>query len=206
MLGSATTPYLNAPSSLKRLFFCVENGYEFRKFVANGRRHHIHDIYPTLAFDHSAPRDRVDTERIAVLRDPVDRLLSAYVHRVGRLGGLPLKESANAAGVDPEPFLANFIDRLEEYREHSAWIAHHTEPLVHFLGQDAEYFSTLYPIADLPRLVSDLSAQLQRELTIDKVHADGPKLNRTVLTRAQVRRIEEFYARDYEVFGDHFGV
>lgn len=195
-----------ASSSLKQLFFQIENGFEYRKFVANGRHVHIHNIYPTLAFDRSAPRDRVGTDRIAVIRDPVDRLLSAYAHRIGKRGGLPLTSAASAAGVDPEPFLASFIDRLEEYREHSPWLAHHTELLVHFLGQDAAYFTALYPLADLHRLVSGLSARLQRELTIDRVHTDGPKLNRSVLTRAQVRRIEEFYAKDYEVFGAHFGV
>lgn len=194
-----------ASSSLKQLFFCIENGFKYRPFVANGRHIHIHRVYPTLAFARAEPRDQEGNDRIAVVRDPVDRLLSAYSHRIGKRGSLPLTDAASAAGVDPEPFLASFIDRLEEYREHSPWLAHHTQPLVHFLGQDAAYFTALYPLAELNLLVSDLSTRLQRELTIGTVHTDGPKLNRTALTGAQIRRIEAFYAEDYEVFGNSFG-
>lgn len=178
---------------MKQLFFRLENGFKYRPFVANGRHLHIHNIYPTLAFDRAEPRDQEGNDRIAVVRDPVDRLLSAYSHRIGKRGSLPLTDAASAAGVDPQPFLASFIDRLEEYREHSPWIAHHTQPLVHFLGQDAAYFSVLYPLSDLNRLMADLSARFERELTVDRVHTDGPKLDRTALTDAQIRRIEAFY-------------
>ena len=72
-----------ACSSLKILFYGIENGEEFQPRILNGKTWHIHDAHPTKTFyeiDHALLGA---IEKIAVIRDPVERLLSAYSNRVG---------------------------------------------------------------------------------------------------------------------------
>lgn len=103
-----------------------------------------------MSFDPSSRIDRPHHFRFAIIRDPVDRLLSAFSNRVlGRVVGVEDSSLSRslALGADSEIFLARFIDELEAYRGKSREITHHTDPLVHFLGDDPDFFTegTLCP-------------------------------------------------------------
>ena len=193
-------------SSVKGLLFDIENGFNYRDYIANGRRFGIHSVYPTMSFEQSSRMDRPDHYRFAIIRDPVDRLLSAFSNRVlGRVTGVEDSSPSRSLslGADSEFFLARFIDELEAYREQSREITHHTDPLVHFLGDDPKYFAELYLISDLGRLEHDLSDRLDRPVSSAKKNRSVARLSRDMLTKAQITQIEDLYARDYEVFGSY---
>lgn len=196
-------------SSVKGLFFRLENGFSYPNHTANGRRRYgVHKVYPTMSFMQSSRMDQPHHYRFAIIRDPVDRLLSAFSNRVlGRVVGAADSTASRSLflGSDSEPFLARFINELEAYRAQSRDITHHTNPLVHFLGEDPAYFADLYLLSELGRLEQDLSNRLNLPVSIAPTNESVARLSRDALTKAQITRIENFYARDYEVFGHYLG-
>ncbi|REC57810.1 hypothetical protein DRV84_06465 [Rhodosalinus sediminis] len=194
-----------ACTSLKLLFFSAENGRPFEPFVVNGRTRHIHNAAYATTLHADLPLARLaDMHRVAVIRDPVERLISAYRNRVRNHRELA-RESAPAkfakTGLDPDPDLGTFVDRLEDYAALSPSIHHHTRPMVDFLGPDPGWFSELYTLAELDRFLADMRARTGQPLTLPHVQTGGPKLDAGALTAAQLRKLRDVYAADYKAFG-----
>lgn len=93
-----------ACTSLKLVFFRIENGYDFRNFRVNGKMRYIHSFYASRKFANARDLDGDDHFRFAVVRDPVERLLSCYSNRVlyyRELSARKLSPEATAAGCRP---------------------------------------------------------------------------------------------------------
>lgn len=202
--------YLSAPkvacTSLKTMFFEIENGFAFRAFRANGEWRHIHNVcYPTIRFP-KLPRRRIaDWTRIAVVRDPVERVLSAYGNRVchhrelsEQAAGRRLRE----LGLPPDPDLDTFLDNFAAYRKAHHAVTDHLRPLTAFLGNEPGYFTRLYRFDDLPRLAGDVAAHAGCTATLPRLQTEGPKFSVGDLSRRQRERLREVYAYDYRIFGD----
>lgn len=199
--------YLPVPkiacTSLKEVFYRIENGQDFVPAVRNSGMFHIHHFYPTPPF-RNVPRGRIkDHYRFCVVRDPLKRLLSCYSNRVlhhRELAARHLSTEAIAAGAIPDPDLETFVERLEIYRKHSAQILHHSEPQVVFLGPDTGYFSHIYQMAELPRLIADLSDRTGMALSLPHSQSGGPKLSPDDLSSAARDKLLAFYRADYDAF------
>jgi len=211
ILDAFALSYISVPkaacSSLKSMFFRVENHCPFPEFTANGRRWFVHDVYPSMAFPR-LPHARIASHRrIAVVRDPLERLLSCYANRVvhyEELSEAHLSPEAIAAGASPDPDLRTFVDRLRLYREHSPSIHHHTNPLCHYLGAEPGYFERLFTLATLPALVALVAAATGQTLAIERLQTGGPKIGRDALTPGLISRLETFYEADYAAYGAYF--
>lgn len=201
--------YLSVPkcssTSLKFLFFEIENGRPFEPYTENGTHWHIHNAaYPFVPFE-DLPHDRIaGHRRVCVVRDPVSRLLSCYANRVvarGDLNTLDLSPELRAMGVVEAPDIATFIRFLPEYRALSPVVAHHSEPLSHFLGRDPAYFDRIFNTGQVDDFVADLS----------KVIGPVPKVGRRTTSRSRSfgsqltpedrARIHDLFAEDLETFG-----
>jgi sulfotransferase famil protein len=197
-----------ACTSVKSMFFVIENGRHFEPYTINGRPKHIHNIgYPSnLREDY--PDKRIATyHRVALVRDPVKRFLSAYGNRVLHhkelsmdKAGLKLKK----LGLEPTPDLGLFVDKHAEYLEAHPSILHHTRPMIDYLGEDAGYFSKLYPLEDINQFVKDISEHVEMEVEIGREQTGGKKIKPSDLTEAQTQKIKDYYESDYRVFGDYF--
>lgn len=204
--------YYSAPkcacTTLKHVFFEIENGFSFKPFSANGKRYYIHSLYPSQPFGLASRLDKANHHKIAVVRDPIDRLLSCYRNRVvhhRELCSEMLSAQALREGLVPDPSLAKFIDCFDLYRAHSHPIAHHSEPLVYFLGERPEYFSKIYKVNDVNgELVKDLMTVFGVQLTPEYRQTGGPTLSRYDLLPAQVAKIQRFYEQDYATFHRYF--
>jgi hypothetical protein len=188
-------------------FFEIENGFKFRDFSINGKRVYIHDVCVTQPFSYARSLDRDDHFRCAVIRDPVERLLSCYSNRVvhhGELSAGLLSPEALEAGWVIDPTLDQFLENLEGYRAYSPSIAHHSDPLVCYLGEDPRFFSKLYTIRQLDQLVADVSALANVYPILGHEQSQGPKFSVSGLSARQIRKLKDFYAQDYEVFGSYF--
>lgn len=197
-----------ACTSLKHMFFEIENGFPFRSYAANGTRKHIHNAcYPSVTFDR-LPHERIaDHLRLTLVRDPVQRFLSAYGNRVVALRELSGKQAGvrlRKAGLRPNPSLSEFVDRLEDYRAASASIAHHTDPLTCFLGGDPGYFAEIYNLRNIETFRQRIEAAVGRPVAIPRLQTGGPKLSPDDLSADERRKVEAFYAEDYEVYGAIF--
>lgn len=202
------TSYISVPkvacTSLKHMFFEVENEREFQPFRANGQTWHIHDLYPTRPAN-GLPRDQIaDHARFALVRDPIKRFLSSYSNRVIHHKELSVQKAGAALrdhDLPPDPDLATFIQNLNAYCAAVPSIQHHTLPMVHFLGRDPVWYTGLYPIEQIDSFVDAVSARVGRALSAPRLQIGGPKIDAGVLTAAQRNLLMRRYEADYAVFG-----
>ncbi len=194
-----------ACTALKEALFALENGFPFRGYRINGQPRHIHNSgYPTLLRGRYPEARIAGYHRVAFVRDPVRRFLSAYANRVVALKELTRAKAGPALaarGLPETPSLAQFIDRFEAYADASASIAHHTRPMVEFLGDDPDYFARLYRLDEMARFIDDIAARTGHQLQVAHRQTGGPKIAPDTLSTAQRRKIEAHYASDYAAFG-----
>ncbi len=194
-----------ACTSLKHFFFEVENGFEFREYKASGREMHIHNAaYPCRPIA-KEPRKLVrDHWKVAVVREPIGRLLSCYSHRVlyhNELDAVQLTPEDVERGMTTRPDLSTFIAHLERYSELSPSIEHHAAPMVRFLGSDAEYFDRIYRIDETGQLMEDVAERVGSSPKAQRLSRGGG-LKASQLTDEEQERLRTYYAEDFRVFGD----
>jgi hypothetical protein len=174
-----------ACSSLKAFFFELENGRPFQNYRANGKVIHIHHVYRTLPFETTRHRAGANDWKIAVVRDPVARLLSCYSNRVlhhRELDGIDLSIRDRIAGLVRRPDIGTFVDLLPRYRELSPSMHHHSAPHVEFLGLDPAYFDRVYRIDQLDTLVADVAGRVGTAPALQRLQMGGPKLKEDELS------------------------
>ncbi len=198
----------NACTSIKWMFYEAEHGVKFSPYKSNnGKNVFIHDLYPTITFDKLEKESIADSERIAVVRDPVKRVFSAYGNRVVLHRELSAgKQGKRLAkfGLLPDPDLSTFIDQIEEYCAAVPTINHHTRPQVDFLGSDPAYFSRIYRFSELDSLAEDVSRITGKRLDLPRLQRGGPKFSITDITGIQHEKLRGLYTADYEAFGSWF--
>lgn len=197
-----------ACTSLKSMFFKLENGHAFVPYTINGRSKNLHNIgYGTLLRD-AYPEWRIrDFHRVALVRDPVKRLLSAYSNRVLHHKELSQKLAGDklaALNLQPDPDLDLFVEKLEGYLQAHPSILHHIRPMVDYLGEDASYFSKLYRLEDMDQFARDISDRTGKEVVVGREQASGRKFKPSDLSEAHIRKLKDYYEVDYRVFGDYF--
>lgn len=188
-----------ACTSIKHLFFDIENGEPYRGHIVSGVRQHIHKVYPASAFKPAHARDNLC---VAAIRDPVERLISCYTNRVLYHGELErIGPQFIKRGAQKRPTLGHFVNHLSLYREASGSVRHHSEPMVHFLGHDASFYDHIFRIDQLEGLVALLEERTGRTLSLQHRQSGGPKMSRADLNERQIERARAFYADDYAAFG-----
>lgn len=192
-----------ACTSLKTMFYRIENDRDFVPSIRNSAKFYIHGYYPTVPFART-PQEKIrDFFRICVVRDPVKRFLSSYSNRVcfhKELNEKRLSSEAIKAGAIPDPSLEEFVERLELYRKHSNSILHHTDPQVVFLGGDPGYYSRIYQMNELENLRNDLSSRSGMDLNLPHAQNGGPKIEPASLSANAMEKIKAFYWKDYDSY------
>lgn len=201
----ASTPK-TACSSIKHLFFQLENDRLFEPFIAKGQQRNIHNAaYPGMLRDQFPPRIK-DFHRVTVVRDPVARLLSAYGNRIvvkRELSRDIAGPHLDRLGLDPDPSLETFIDLLEQYQQANPSTFHHTRPASDFIGTDPGFYHRIYRMDELDTFARDMCDRMGKpRLPIAVMKAHGPKFSPADLTRAQQEKIRRYYAEDYRLYGD----
>lgn len=195
-----------ACSSIKRVFFKIENGFDFELFRSNGRLWHIHHFYPVMFRENFPESEIADFRRLTIVRDPVKRFLSAYGNRVvthKKISEAAVKKAGRLKNLRPHPDLHEFTDRFEKYLAIPD-IGHHCRPLTTILGTDASYFHAVYDIKQIDAFLDDVSNVVGQKVEAGHYKGDGPKFKSSDLTAKQIEKIERHYKRDYEVFGAFF--
>lgn len=147
--------------------------------------------------------------RIAVIREPRRRALSAYgnrvVHRrdvarapIGRFL-LPL------FGLDPVPGPDEFFLNLRTYAALSKRLRRHVRPQAAYLGHDLSFFDAVYKIEELDRLADDLSARLGVSVEFDRLQTGGPKIPPSELSQPAFDALDRHIAPDFDLIRDHYG-
>lgn len=190
-----------ACTSIKEFLFEIGYGHPFEPTErADGTTLYIHGFIRTDAFDFLDLSRFEGFRRIAVVRDPIARLLSAYGNRVMHHGELS-KDAAGPAlaerGLPADPDLATFVDNLDSYRAAAPSIHHHTEPMITYLGTNPSYFTRVYRFAELGTLAKDIRTLTGVTAQMPRRQTGGPKFTASDLTSAQIERLRAFYGADY---------
>jgi len=142
-----------------------------------------------------------------VLRDPVERLCSAYSDRVCRLRTLHDPETdherLDQQRLSREPDVATFVDRLDDYRRVSGDVHHHTKAQSWFVRRPAAAFDRVYTFDQLHRLRDDLSERAGTELRLPHEQTGGPRITPADLDAHLLKALVERYRGDYDQFPDH---
>ena len=189
-------------TSLKSLAFRLENGFDFHPHQVKGKSRNVHHLYPTRQFSKDDPSGAAI--RICFVRDPVERLLSAYSNRVLRRHA---SEDAQfqvlkVHGLYDETSLEVFLAHLQTYRQCVPTVRHHTEPQVTYLGDSAAYYTHVFNVGEVrafEELISDLAGS-----DIRLPHEQRSSSRNISTTWFQRRTIKRFYKQDYQVFGRYF--
>lgn len=151
-----------------------------------------------------------DHFRFALTRDPVRRFLSMYSNRVLHHGELaedsPRFDRVGAAGLAPTPEINVLVDRLEAYCQTQGSIAHHSRPMMEFLGPDLSVYDRIADLAEINTIIDELKAHfvarglgaaLTNAPSLGRSQTGGPKLGLDVLNPYSFEKLLDFYREDY---------
>ena len=207
-LGLAYFPVpKNACSTIKEALFALNEGRPFEPFpLPDGRTGFIHDI-PAYKSRVLSPQDLEATRgmrRIAVVRDPLRRLVSCYKNRVLHFRELAPDRADLAAlarrGVPPAPDFDTFIERLEDYRAASPSIRHHSDPQTVFLGREPGLFAHVFRMEELPRLAALLGSLAGQEVVFGHLQRGGAEFPDPEIAPATRRRMLDYCAEDLAIW------
>jgi sulfotransferase famil protein len=194
-----------ACTSIKLALYELEHGEEFSPWRdKNGTWKYIHDCWQDGTPYFTPVSMSGSYFKFAVVRDPFERFLSAFSNRViyhGELGERYIKQG-EFEGLKPNPSLSEFIRDFDRYRAASWHIRHHTDPQIYFLGKELSYYDRVFRFTELHEIAGALKTAVGAEITLPHEQTGGPKLSAAELSTNERRRIAEFYAKDYLLFGD----
>ncbi len=200
-----------ASTSMKNLFFELEHGKPYQKpgKGANGLGIHNQFVHARQFYNYDHSRFE-NYARIAVIRDPAERILSAYSNKVERNGELSEEnidlKLAEALKLEPDPTRHVFIKNLDKYRLLSPSIYHHTDPISKYLGPNLNYYTDIYKIGQLDRLAEQLSLLIGREVSIEHQNKSSKPASFQSLGPPAQRSLLSYCAGDYALLRDYYQI
>ncbi|MDO6585463.1 sulfotransferase family 2 domain-containing protein [Salipiger sp. 1_MG-2023] len=166
-----------------------------------------HQIYPTRRFrPHRWEAYDHGWWRFCVVRDPLRRMLSAYVNRVVELGELrnsrKLLRGRVDLPMDPDPDF--FFCNIAAYMDAASAIRHHMLPAWLFLGPDLARYDQIYRTAELAQLGRDLSARTGLRVDIRHENSSCLRLGLDDLRPDTQAALRERLAPEYLYFSGMF--
>ncbi|MBK8176660.1 MAG: sulfotransferase family 2 domain-containing protein [Rhodospirillales bacterium] len=171
--ASGRGAYFPAPkvacTSIKEAIYELEYGRPFTDEFVNGVCvNHVHLIYGTHPFARAFMDVDPKATKVALVRDPIKRILSAYRNRVVDLKDL----SKDTLGVDvieksnllPDPDADFFFTHLKEYMSISNSIDHHFCNVSAFLGEDLTYFDKVFRFEEFSEFKAFFSRLAERDV------------------------------------------
>lgn len=151
-----------ASSSIKKMLYEVIFGHRFKVVQPDGSRLKIHGDFSGTKRFLEIPKGKYDSWiKVTIVRDPVERIISAYTNKVFDLSLLTEKhvkrEALDRLELSFDPPLDYFLKNLERYRILSRTVMHHTDPFTVFLGHDLSYFDHVFKFNQLKELEAYIS-------------------------------------------------
>jgi hypothetical protein len=196
----------NAGTSLRHWFFEIENGWPYREMIINGSLLKLFQLLGAPGPFQPAP-EWDGFQKIAVVREPISRLISAYKNRVlffQQISTSDFESYQIPSGLSKQPDLNTFVEYLPEYRKIPS-IAHHTNPQSYFLGDDVGYFDRIFRFERLSEIETFLGDRLGVPVRLPKLRTEGPLIEASSLSSEMRLRAIEYYRSDYNLLKDYYG-
>ncbi len=186
-----------ACSSIKSALYLLKNKRTYN--IENYNGNHIHDYWYSKqqCLNHYS-------DKVIVVRDPIERFLSAYSNRVHDHGEL------NRGAVERDcpwlvnqlphfkPSLSQFVSELERYMLVPV-IGHHCKPLSQHVHNDLSTFTHIYPLENISELEQYLSETTGQNIEIPRVHVGCHKVSIGLLSEPELERLLVFFDDDYRL-------
>lgn len=159
--------------------------------LAHGKPHEgtpekpwVHDHYISSEYERLEQPDSF--YKFCIVRDPIDRLASAYLNRV-----VTYRELGEV------PSFPDFVRSLERYRMSSPSIRHHTDGQWFFIGFDLGYFDRVFSFDEINVIPAEIEAATGHRIELPHLQkGDGSTL---VPEGPEIWRLTEHYEMDYAV-------
>jgi Sulfotransferase family len=183
----------NGSTSLRHLFFKIENGFDFVPFKINGKPQDLFWLYR-----HNRPFARIGVPegyaKMTVVRDPFARFISNY-----RWLAADWK-----AHFQETPSVDGFVARFEEFVKHSPKARFHLATQSVHLGGDLSYFDKVFRMENLPEVADYLAERGGVEMQLPWTNQSAD-LDDTA-SGASMDKIIRIYRRDYDLLGSFYSV
>jgi hypothetical protein len=196
-----------ACSSVKHALYEIINGEPYVDRSAD-QKMYLHKIYPTWdAFDELRwiYVSELEYTKICIVREPIDRLRSAYTNRVlfhNEINPVAVRH-ASIDHLPHKPTLEEFAVNLCEYQNIPS-IRHHTLPVTHYLGEDSSRFDRIFNVSSMERFYSYLDDTSGSCVTRFHRQNGGRDIIVEPLSTETRAKIVAYYAKDYSAFGKYF--
>lgn len=137
--------------------------------------------------------DVKDLPSFCVVRNPIDRFVSAYCDRCVRY-----KNGEHQRF----PTINDLFDNLEEAKKYETFF-HHLKPMTIFYGTDLSRYFKIFSFSRLNELKKFLEGHYQIELPDLRLQS-CEKIEKPLLTEDQKSRLMELYKDDFDTFSDYF--
>jgi hypothetical protein len=182
-----------ACTSVKRVIYELEHGAPYK----GGS---IHKAYDTATFS-PGTEDRVEGElRIALVRDPIKRFISAYrnrIHGYEEAAHWKLRKQGLPLDMKPFPSPQEFVHNLAAYQARVPSLKHHTLPMVTYLGRDPGFYDHIFDMSDIPALEALLSERAGRDVRLPVTQTGGPGYTAEALGDEGRTILRDYYREDY---------
>ena len=196
---------------MKYAFYQLEHGRPFVEGDLPPEQKGIHIEYHTTHNFYSNELSRYKNyARIAIIRDPARRIISAFNHRVVRERELAASrinmDLALALGVGPDPTRSEFLCNIEKYRVLSKSIRHHTDPFTKFLGHDLSYFTDVVKMGKIPELAQQIETLTGRKFEVAHFHKANVEALVLKMGPAARNALLSYCAGDYALMKGYFSI
>ena len=135
--------------------------------------------------------------RIAIIRDPVERFISAYKDRVQQRN----KDNTR----DWIPDFNFFLENIQQIRKKSRDIKNHTQPQTKSLGTSADFYTEVIMTAEIN---TKLKLRIEEVSQIENVptprEKNSDRIAPVIPSSKQIDKIKKLFRDDYTVWGEYF--
>jgi Sulfotransferase family len=181
----------SASTSLRNVFYELDNGTSFKPFKLNGKTIALFWLYKNEeGFRPEQPPPGID--KIAVVRDPVMRFISFYTWAI-------LKGRCPLPGVTD---INHLVETLETHLEGNAMARFHLAPQHLFIGKDLSYFDRIFRTENLDELAAYLSERAGRPVPMQRENVTKTEV--PPLTDTSMAKLRQLYAADIELLSGFY--
>lgn len=190
----------SAGTSVRAVMFELENGRIFEPYRVQGKEIDENALLANFRFGKVDQEAIKGYHKIAIIRDPVRRFISAYTNRVLHYRELSEEvagDTLRELGLPPDPDLETFVTHIGRYVTASHSIRRHTRHQQVFLGDDPDYFDAVFRVEDLAAFPWHLENRYGcRPLTLPRLQTGGPKIKPEDVAPDTLHAIEAVVAED----------
>jgi hypothetical protein len=205
-----------ACTSVKTLFWQLDGGKVgaggwMSRLLGRGRsaipRTSVHQLegYRTTEFSRIGPVPD-GYARIALVRDPLARLHSAWTNKVCRRAFEQRGEGGaivdNALELDPS--FGFFVDNFDLYRMISRPARNHTEPFAWHLGEDLRWYDHVFRLEEISSFLDFISDRVGRKVELPSRNVSDGEARPLGLEPRHADRLRALLASDYALLAQHY--